>query len=313
MENVEDFLESSTIHGLAYIATGRNYIRILWMSVVIAGFTGAGVMIHQAFQDWNESPVKTTIETLPITEITFPKVTVCPPKNTYTDLNYDLMMTENMTLDNFTIHELENYVAELLYDDLHKEIMRNISKIQDNERYYNWYHGYSQINLPSPSSYGDPKLGYQVDTSAASGIISTQHFGDKFDVKKVETRLNYQINVHTPESVRNNPNVTFHFQIDKVSMENFGYEEFWHSANTDNEIRDKNSYIAHTSENFTAPELWSYYIRLIRAVSGEDVRKQKLNLMPGFRVKWYFSGIEVESVAKYNNKLKTMAFVRNVP
>ena len=97
MENVKNFLESSTIHGLAYVATGRNYVRILWISIVLAGFTGAGVLNYQSFQDWNESPVKTSIETLPITETIFSKVTVCP-KNAYTDLNYDLMMTENVTI-----------------------------------------------------------------------------------------------------------------------------------------------------------------------------------------------------------------------
>ena len=106
MENIRSFLESSTIHGLAYISTGRKYVRLFWILVVIAGFTGAGVIIHQSFQSWDESPVKTTIETHPIAEITFPKVTVCPPKNTYTDLNYDLMMAENMTLDNETRNEL---------------------------------------------------------------------------------------------------------------------------------------------------------------------------------------------------------------
>ena len=57
-------------------------------------------MIYESFQAWEESPVSTNIETLPITEITFPKVTVCPPKGTYTDLNYDLMITEKMVLDN---------------------------------------------------------------------------------------------------------------------------------------------------------------------------------------------------------------------
>ena len=74
-------------------------MRILWISIVLAGFTGAGVLNYQSFQDWNESPVKTSIETLPITETEtiFSKVTVCP-KNAYTDLNYDLMMTENETI-----------------------------------------------------------------------------------------------------------------------------------------------------------------------------------------------------------------------
>ena len=106
MKGLTAFLESSTIHGLAYIATGRRYVRLFWILVVIGGFTGAGVIIYQSFESWAESPVKTTIETLPITEITFPKVTVCPPKNTFTDLNYDLMMTENMTLDNNIRYEL---------------------------------------------------------------------------------------------------------------------------------------------------------------------------------------------------------------
>ena len=116
MENVRNFLESSTIHGLAHIATGRKNVRLFWTLVVIVGFTGAGILIHTSFESWNESPVKTTIETVPITDITFPEVTVCPPKNTYTDLNYDLMMTENMTLDTDTKQELTNYALELLHD-----------------------------------------------------------------------------------------------------------------------------------------------------------------------------------------------------
>ena len=60
------FFESSTIHGLVYIATTKHrLIRLFWILVVIAGFTGAGVMIYQSFQSWADSPVKTTIETLP--------------------------------------------------------------------------------------------------------------------------------------------------------------------------------------------------------------------------------------------------------
>ena len=102
MEEVRTFLDSSTIHGLAYISSTRKFIRVIWVLVVIAGFTGAGYMIYQSFKAWEESPVTTTVETLPITEITLPKVTVCPPKNTFTNLNYDLMMLENMTLDNDT-------------------------------------------------------------------------------------------------------------------------------------------------------------------------------------------------------------------
>ena len=82
MERVRTFLETSTIHGLNYISTTRKYSRLFWILIVIVGFSGAGFLINESFQSWSESPVKTTIETLPIAEIKFPKVTVCPPKNT---------------------------------------------------------------------------------------------------------------------------------------------------------------------------------------------------------------------------------------
>ena len=139
MERIYFFLESSTIHGLHYISTSRKYVRLFWILVVITGFTSAGVLIYDSFILWGESPVKTTIETLPITEITFPKVTVCPPKNTYTDLNYDLMMTENMTLDNDTRNALAKLATELLYDNLHKEILKNMSIIQEKNIYDNYH------------------------------------------------------------------------------------------------------------------------------------------------------------------------------
>ena len=120
MEGVRAFLESSAIHGLGYISTTRKYIKILWIIVVLAGFTGAGVIIYESFQDWAESPITTTIETQPITKITFPKLTVCPPKNTFTDLNYDLTKIVNLTLDNNTRAELTDFAIDLLNDYFHE-------------------------------------------------------------------------------------------------------------------------------------------------------------------------------------------------
>ena len=116
MDVIKTYLESSTIHGFSHISNTRRFVRFFWILVVISGFIGAFTMIYQSFNSWTDSPIKTTIETKPITEITFPKVTVCPPKNTYTDLNYDLMMTDNMTLDNDTREELRKFAFEVLSD-----------------------------------------------------------------------------------------------------------------------------------------------------------------------------------------------------
>ena len=92
MENINSFLKSSTIHGLSYIATNRKFVKLFWIIVVITGFTCASILIYQSFEDWYESPVKTTEEALPISDLKLPKVTVCPPRNSYTDLNYDLIL-----------------------------------------------------------------------------------------------------------------------------------------------------------------------------------------------------------------------------
>ena len=98
MEGLRTFLESSTIHGLSYISSSNKYARFFWLLVVVLGFTGCGLLINESVKSWEESPVKTGIETLPISKIKLPNLTVCPPKNTFTDLNYDLLILENSTL-----------------------------------------------------------------------------------------------------------------------------------------------------------------------------------------------------------------------
>ena len=321
MENLTSCLESSTIHGLAYIATGRKYVRLFWTLVVIAGFTGAGVLIYSSFQSWADSPVKTTIETHPIAEITFPKVTVCPPKDTFTDLNYDLMMTKNMTLDYGTRQELSNYAVELLYDYLYDNIIRNMRKLVENDRYYNWYYGYTGIDLPYFYIWCECLLN-EVATAATSGSIITQYFGEEFDEDKVETYIRYHIKVYPPASVRSNPNLTLHLDIEKVSMKDLagGDDDLVvHGLVVDGnaaEIFSNQSYIYTPHSSVWGTPLREYYeVKLDRQVLPADVKKQKLDLMPGFRLTWRYSGMEVEPDTKYYNNNtdnpRTIAFVRN--
>ena len=54
----------------------------MWLSVVIAGFYFAGINIKQALDDWEQTPIMTSIEStaLPINQIQFPTVTICQGK-----------------------------------------------------------------------------------------------------------------------------------------------------------------------------------------------------------------------------------------
>ena len=306
MDVIRDFLESSTIHGLNFLSKTRSNVKIFWVLVVVTGFSGAGIIIYQSFQDWHENPVTTTLETRPITEITFPKVTVCPPKDTFTDLNYDLMRTENMTLDNETRNELTIYALELLYDKLYDTIMSNLSRLEENDRYYNWYHGYTDITLPTKYEI----VGYRLTTYALSGNISTKYFGQRFDAEKVEMDISYVIYITPPEKIQNATNATLHISIEKVSLTELSrgwdlFSIYWYD-----EVDPKGRYVY---KNFTPPGKTSKYTNLYRKrLKVADLEKQDITEMPGFRITWYYSGIGEKQVDHQPEDSDfTKLFVRN--
>ena len=288
MEGIaKTFLDSSTIHGLAYISSTRKLARIIWILIVIIGFIGAGVMIHQSFESWANSPVKTTIETRPITEITLPKVTVCPPKNTFTNLNYDLMMLENMTLDNDTRDELTQYAVGLIQDHVYNEVMNNISLIEEDNRYYNWYRGYTAINLPywgqrdcsngADKECSDYRLRYQFTTYATSGNISTHYFGHKFEVAKMERNFKVQASILPPSQYQEDSNITLYVNVEKNLVQEF--DDFWSVGSTST-----------ISKEFSPPGSWKWYT-LERKISVGDLNQIQMDSMPGFRLIWYYNKV----------------------
>ena len=299
MDGVRTFLESSTIHGLAYISNTRRLVKLFWIGIVVAGFLGAAIIIYQSFQSWKESPVKTTLETLPMRNITFPKVTVCPPKKTYTDLNYDLIRMKNHTLDNNRRNELTTFAIGLLESNMNETLHVNLNKFQEHDRYYNWYYGYSKSRIPT----------YTVDTYAPFGSIHTIYFGEKFDTEAIETNVHQSIKIHIPESVKNfkkkpyvdnycrypdgydyeDRNIYLNIEVNKVTIKDI-------SSGKD-ELRIGRDFVKPASRKFVKVyneddfhNGYSYVlINSDRKVSPEDIRKLNLDTMPGFNVSWYYS------------------------
>ena len=140
-ESIKEVLESSSIHGLVYWSTTKRLTKLFWILVVITGFSGAGFLILKSFQSWQEGPIITTIETLPISNVKFPNIIVCPPKDTYTNLNYDLQQAQNKTID-----------FEKDSDKLWNEFIKHFHKVdfqnnlntyrkgfKEKNQYKNWY------------------------------------------------------------------------------------------------------------------------------------------------------------------------------
>ena len=198
MDSIREFLRSSTIHGLSHVTKTKGLVRCFWMFVISTGFIGSGVLIKQSFESWTMNPVFTTIETLPITEIGFPKVTVCPPRKTFTNLNYDLDMIGNRTIDEETKQDLLQYLPEAIYDPNFDEKLRLYQTFIGEESYRNWYLGYSDISLPYYNS--NERLTFETDTFATSGVVSTPFFGEPFDEARFPKYLLYKIYIHVPRA-----------------------------------------------------------------------------------------------------------------
>ena len=304
-QQFKEYLESATVHGLVYITNTRRLVRLFWVCVVIFGFSAAFMLIYESFQSWAESPVSTTVDTLPITKLTFPKVTVCPPKNTFTNLNYDLMMLENMTIDNDTRKEMVNFVTELLHKNLHDSIKTKLNKMEDEDRYYNWYHGLTRIDIPRPpNGGGDRELLYRHLTKSESGSIKTKHFGEKFDAEKVDPDIQYDIELHSPLQVSCNDsleNITIQINVEKVTLEGLstGKDQFYTNTGSCTMLHENVTHINSVCSPTQPVTASMYNVRIDRDTSMDSIRNVKIQMMPGMKITWQWDW-DVEDYGYYD-------------
>ena len=111
-------------------------------------------------------------------------------------------------------------------------------------------------------------------TAVSSGSVPTQYFGEEFDADKVETNLQYTVYVKTPASVRNNPNVTLHLDVEKVFMTDLSSGEdtlyvAWTRVET-----------SHYSYNYTAPIRSYYWIKLKTSICSNIIHVPYNDLLP---------------------------------
>ena len=280
MERFNTYIESSSIHGVSHIAKSRNALKLFWIFVVFSGFLIAGVLIHQSFKSWNENPIRTTIETVPITEMVLPNITVCPPKDTYTDLNYELKLAENMTINNKTREGLFNFAMDLLLDAHFLELMKNQSVLQEDHGYSNWYHGFTEIVRVTYDG-GDGQLYLYFSTTATFGNISTPDFGKKFNSSKIHPNVRLYIVIEYPENIDNDTILTIEFEINPMKSISKGYDRFYIEWDLAKEI--------FVTKNYTMPTPSYPFMRLDRKTFKSEIDNMEMTLMPGFRASWFYN------------------------
>ena len=311
IDNIKEYFNTSTIHGIGYISKTKGFVRLGWIFVIITGFMAAGVLIQESFHSWSMSPVSISKETLPISELTFPKVTVCPPKNTNTNLNSDLINAGKIgDLDNKTRHDLLDFVFQTIHDGFYEKLEHNSSFLKEENQYFNWYNGYSTIQFTIPGTKL-VQLGGQISTCSLNGSFSTYGFNEAFNESMILTGFDLVVNI-VPINGHKDKNFTMVIDVLRKQLKNL-------SPGNRDKIRFDNDDIPaeedlKSKSIFLAPykQKNAIYLEVERKVSLADLKNQKIKTNPGMIMQWYIDRNDASPWRKYQGSYKSKVFVRLV-
>ena len=172
MDILREFLESSTIHGLTYISSSRSKrAKATWFLVVMSSFSAAVILIYQSYMEWEDDPFSTDISTHNILDLDFPKVTICPPRDTNTALNYGLMKAgSRMSKDQQA--RLRNSTRKLFMIAPFVDFANQMVKVANPENLRRICEGKVSVPTPFKSS------GFEVEASSVTGRITSPGFGE---------------------------------------------------------------------------------------------------------------------------------------
>ena len=191
MNLLNEFLETSTIHGLAYISTAPSKLsKVFWMLVVIFGFSTAFYLINDSYTAWEASPIATSISTHPISELDFPTITVCPPEGSNTALNYDLVRAQNITLSEKDRGTLVNMTTQILIDKPSEEFVHVGRSLLSEENIIDMFESTPILTYPMANNdHNHNEPSYDIWTSKLNGSYETPGFGRRYACNETITEV----------------------------------------------------------------------------------------------------------------------------
>ena len=126
---MEQFLESTTVHGFVYLNRRNTFCaRIFWSCIILSGFSIAGYMIYNSLVDWYANQTITTLESIatPIQKVQFPTVTVCPHEHSPPD-NWSFLEKILNSID-LSDPNLRNEIINPLMTKLQKNLEKKYSE-----------------------------------------------------------------------------------------------------------------------------------------------------------------------------------------
>ena len=102
-QTVSEYLNTTTIHGFAYVQKSRNVLeRLSWCVIILGCISFSGLLIRQSLNEAEEHPIATTVELVPLTSVPFPAVTID------SDPNFNLWGFTQKLFNMLTFYEADN-------------------------------------------------------------------------------------------------------------------------------------------------------------------------------------------------------------
>ena len=302
MDIVTTYLESGSINGLNHIAATKKWEKLFWLLVVNGGFVISGFLIVEMYMAWGDDPIRTDVDTLSMSEVMLPKVTVCPPRDTFTDLNYDIKRAEGKKLTLKERDALDEYARDTIENIT---FMENLNQLHDEDRFYNWYHANSQLYGSSIRLFKNLDNTISLKTMATSGVITSNLFGKKFDKNlfvDTEKNMEVEIDVIPPKSFFwNEETLTLHFHLEKVSVPGLnrdeGSQHVFYFPGVGELVDDENT--AYSS--FTTEVDYIETFTMALDLENVEINDLEMDQMPGFNFSWWYTGGDVEAGNIYND------------
>ena len=292
IEDIKTFLSLSTIHGLAWIPISKfRILKLFWLIVVTSGFVTATYLIVKSFRGWDESPIATSVDVLPISEITFPNITVCPPKDTFTILNYDLAMAESEVVSDKTRKKLLNALDEAVIFAGYKDILNDFIIFVEKDRFRKWYTGISQISFPywtggSEFKVAQGKKIYKYYTYATTGEFITPYYQEPWTDDKFEiSSMYYSLYILRPwnDTIEGQDDANIIFEIEQDML-----SELPGSRWGGRDISFVEEQLTPFKKSLTivqeGKEEYNIYYDKILTIAG--LQRIKRNRIPGLKVGW---------------------------
>ena len=132
MKAVQNYLERSSLAGVAHISVEKSKIsKLFWIIAILSGFTFAGVLIESSYRKWKASPISSSLTTHPVSELPLPSIAICPPRHSDTALNIDL---ENVREETFT-------------QSLRDELWTTVNNIFMKQHHFDYYKDILNLSL----------------------------------------------------------------------------------------------------------------------------------------------------------------------